>query len=428
MTKIWARLKEAFKCAFWFKNVTNSEVTPDFSQTRDIFTDKSRDINRSKNSINFLQPAPADNFQPASNKTFVCPYCSGKDIVKKGIRRKKLETVQLYWCNACRKVFTPQKVKGKQFPLPVILDGLSFYNTGFTLEESCEFLKSKFGLDVGINTLSNWVKEYEPLCRYARMRDFGLKLFSPHQAIRSVRLFHRQVFDFRYHQAKIALILQDFKHSKYEPLREFLDIVSVECPHQIFKEAPRISEVKSCFDLSRVIIREKHNFACRLAGLVLQAVSDNKLRHETLQRFMLANDSVTVAVEVPVYIDSIDIEHMREKLGFTIPVDMSGLKTITGHIDILQIRNGEIHILDYKPNAKKEKPVEQLTLYALALSRLTGIRLFHIKCAWFDENAYYEFFPLHVVFKKGGRKQIENPYQLKLPVLTTLPPGEKNEK
>ncbi|MCG2691446.1 PD-(D/E)XK nuclease family protein, partial [Microgenomates group bacterium] len=82
-------------------------------------------------------------------------------------------------------------------------------------------------------------------------------------------------------------------------------------------------------------------------------------------------------------------------------------KLITGHIDILQIRNGQIHILDYKPNAGKERPIEQLTLYAMALSRLTGLRLFEFKCAWFDENDYFEFFPLHVLHKprKGRRRR-----------------------
>lgn len=79
-------------------------------------------------------------------------------------------------------------------------------------------------------------------------------------------------------------------------------------------------------------------------------------------------------------------------------------KLITGHIDILQIRNGSVHILDYKPNAAKERPLEQLTLYALALSRLTGLRVYHFKCAWFDEKDYFEFFPLHLVYKRVKRR------------------------
>ena len=77
---------------------------------------------------------------------------------------------------------------------------------------------------------------------------------------------------------------------------------------------------------------------------------------------------------------------------------------MTGHIDLIQIRNGAIHILDYKPNAAKERPIEQLTWYALALSRLTGLRVFCFKCAWFDEKDYFEFFPLHVVKKLSGKK------------------------
>ncbi len=65
----------------------------------------------------------------------------------------------------------------------------------------------------------------------------------------------------------------------------------------------------------------------------------------------------------------------------------------------MQIRNGSIHILDYKPNAAKEKPIEQLMSYALALASRTNLRLYHFTCAWFDEHDFFEFYPLHVVNK-----------------------------
>jgi hypothetical protein len=147
----------------------------------------------------------------------------------------------------------------------------------------------------------------------------------------------------------------------------------------------------------------------------------------------LYNDSVTVATEVPVYITKEDLEHFRVKLGFEysnknlaadaisehpnaeIAATSNQLsleplpKIITGHIDLVQIRNGQVHIMDYKPNAQKEQPIDQLTLYAMALSRLTGMRLFEFKCAWFDENNYFEFFPLHVLYKPKKvkrRKQV----------------------
>jgi hypothetical protein len=95
-----------------------------------------------------------------------------------------------------------------------------------------------------------------------------------------------------------------------------------------------------------------------------------------------------------------DIDHFQKVLGFQVPIEIKDKEPITGHINILQVRNVAIHILDYKPGAKKVRPIEQLTIYALALSRATGIRLYHFKCAWFDDSHYFEFFPLHVVHKK----------------------------
>ena len=43
----------------------------------------------------------------------------------------------------------------------------------------------------------------------------------------------------------------------------------------------------------------------------------------------------------------------------------------------------------------------------------TVVNFYDFKCAWFDEKDYFEFFPLHVVYKlrKGSKK--ESPDQLK---------------
>ena len=54
-----------------------------------------------------------------------CIYCSGTKITKKGTRQKKFETVQLWYCKDCDAVFTPRALKGKTYPIPVILDALS---------------------------------------------------------------------------------------------------------------------------------------------------------------------------------------------------------------------------------------------------------------------------------------------------------------
>jgi hypothetical protein len=73
---------------------------------------------------------------------------------------------------------------------------------------------------------------------------------------------------------------------------------------------------------------------------------------------------------------------------------------VTGHIDLVQIRYGYIHLLDFKPEAAKEKyAMAQLFLYALALSLRTGIWLRNFVCGWFDEKDYFEFRPADIVLK-----------------------------
>ena len=65
----------------------------------------------------------------------------------------------------------------------------------------------------------------------------------------------------------------------------------------------------------------------------------------------------------------------------------------------MQLKFGSVYVLDYKPNASKADAVSQLFVYAVALSIRTGIWLRNFKCAWFDENGYYEFAPSDIVLR-----------------------------
>ena len=84
-----------------------------------------------------------------------CPYCQNKNIIKHGHKQNKYQILQYYHCQACQKMFTPQVIKHKQYPLRIILDGISFYNLGYTKTDSCRLLKEKYGLNIKPNTLSN---------------------------------------------------------------------------------------------------------------------------------------------------------------------------------------------------------------------------------------------------------------------------------
>ncbi|MDP3795430.1 MAG: PD-(D/E)XK nuclease family protein, partial [bacterium] len=300
-----------------------------------------------------------------------------------------------------------RRTKGKTYPLKLILEGLSLYNLGWHIPAAARRLKDRFGIMVPTRTLDDWIHEQRDLLTYARLRDRGRALFSPHQVIRATRLYHRQVYMYRIHRAKLTLLIneEDPRHEAFAPLRDFLEAVPKECPHHLFQEgaSQRGSEIAAKFDLEGVEIRERENFAPRITAFALQGAPENKQRHDTLEKFMLINDSVTVATEIPVWLTPEDIAYMRSRLGFTIPFPTA--QPLTGHIDLLQIRNGAIHILDYKPRAHQDKPLAQLVFYALALSRRTRLPVSAFKCAWFDDEHYFEFFPLHVVYKKKRQKR-----------------------
>lgn len=345
----------------------------------------------------------------------ICPYCSGK-IIKRGIRKKKFESVQIYYCKKCDKRFTSQITKNKTYPLRVILDSLTFYNKLYSFEEISNLINHRYGIKLTSQIISRWIEEYQNYLPFLRMRDFVIKNYSKKELVEESKLIHQQIYNFKFHRAKIDLILnEEFRHFKFKPLKDFLELVSAECPHQIFREKQeRASEKKNVFNLNQVKIIPKNSSVSSFANLVIQAVNNNKERHEVLEEFMFFNDSVTIALEVPVLLDFEDINHYKYELNFDVPFSLKEEEHLTGHIDLIQIRNGSIYIMDFKPSAKKEKPIAQLTLYALALSRLTGIRLYHFKCAWFDSKDYFEFFPLHVVYKLNKKKLPKNQKRLLL--------------
>ena len=85
---------------------------------------------------------------------------------------------------------------------------------------------------------------------------------------------------------------------RFAPLGDFLESIPATCPHDLFRRGDdpnaRASQASPAFaDVSRIIVNRKENAATATAALIIPAVGNNKLRHETLQRLMLAKDSVT---------------------------------------------------------------------------------------------------------------------------------------
>jgi PD-(D/E)XK nuclease superfamily len=319
------------------------------------------------------------------------------------MRLNRFRNLPIFQCRECLHKFTAVAGKNKTYTPRVILETVSTYNLGNSTSDTQRIVRKRLHVEIPEGTIRSWVRAHKPLTTYARLRATGTKLFEGDAMIRSYVLQHKQVYRFQVHRAKLQLLLEHRRQRHLASVRNYLEGVGDDFPHGIFQATEHRS---SKFPTTVAIpITRKTNYATRLAELVLPSAIANKKRHETLQRFMLANDSATVAVEIPVYLTKEDIAYYRSQ-GFNLDFDS---EFITGHIDFLQVRDGYLQILDYKPDARKEKHAHvQLTIYALALARRANLPLKNFKCAWFDERDYFEFFPLQGVYRRKGQSQLAN--------------------
>ena len=220
---------------------------------------------------------------------------------------------------SCKRTFTPAPaaLRNKMYPLRIILDALTTYSLGYSHEETRKRVKTRTGRTISDSTLSAWIAEHDDVLSYRRLRDLGRGYFPPEQTIRSIKLYHRQVYRYAFHRPKLEMLRESGEHVRFIPVANFLEAIPLLCPHKLFRtedSGGRASQAQPAFaDVARIIVNRKENAATRAAALVIPTVGNNLRRHDRLQQFMLANDSVTLAVEVPIWLTEEDIAALEKK-------------------------------------------------------------------------------------------------------------------
>ena len=301
---------------------------------------------------------------PTHRSPATCPHCYSKRIVRYGTLCLRRQTTQRFRCNACRRTFTDKDTRHRTYPLKTILAALTAYNTGHTLAGACREIARRYHTKIPLSTVHSWIQDYRGVCTFSRLRAEAMRSCRDDSLIITRKLFHTQLYLYQLHRAKLELAGHELPERSISSLRSYLNAVPTkEFPHTLFtREAPRISQIR--FPLLKAECHAKTNAANVLASLGLEFAACNKERHQAIQDFFMANDSCTVAAEVPVYLTAEDVQYYSRS-GFALsPRDLGQGIPLTGHIDLLQIRNNRIHILDYKPEAGKQQPLHQLTAYA----------------------------------------------------------------
>ena len=94
-----------------------------------------------------------------------CPNCKeSKRVWCKGWRYNSSGKKQMFWCNACKKRFTPDDGFWKMKHHPeIVTEACSSYKRGMSLKNVKDHLSDFRETDISRATVLNWVKKYSRL-------------------------------------------------------------------------------------------------------------------------------------------------------------------------------------------------------------------------------------------------------------------------
>src|SRR5262245_49814850 len=60
---------------------------------------------------------------------------------------------------------------------------------------------------------------------YRRLHDLGRGHFPPEQTMRSIKLYHRQVYRYAFHRPKLELLRESAEHARFAPVASPLNLL-----------------------------------------------------------------------------------------------------------------------------------------------------------------------------------------------------------
>ena len=296
----------------------------------------------------------------------ICPICKNNNVIKKGQRKTKFEIKQRYFCKDCNKKFTNDGLKDKMYPPRIVYSALNYYDLGFNIRNVSKLINKRYNVRASKSTVHSWIHEFQDLCPISMVRND----FLDYNDVLFTKKFEHETLDyeFMYHKYKLEAIVRE----RFPGLARYIKLFDNGCPNVFFKVEEQCSPPRFEADPK---FRTTKNLACRMTAFALHASQGDNRWNKLVENFMLINDDVTIACGLPVW-------YWDKKKGIG----------ITGQIEMVQVRNNLVYILDYKPDASKKAPWE-LYHYAIALSFRAKVHPKSIRCAWFDENVYYEYAP-----------------------------------
>jgi transposase-like protein len=233
-----------------------------------------------------LTKRPLPHGPTIQSKPDFCPACDGRRIIKRGLRKNSLRHLQIYFCKDCGKYFSSLAgLKGVKYPPRVIARALCLYNLGNSQEETVRRIASEHRMKVPRRTVSDWISGYRSITTFHRLRAAAIERF-PAGMLKERRLEHQQVYEYKVHLAKLALMDQAVAGGVAAKVERYLLSIFEDFPDVLFREdktasldeqaAPQdksleppaaVRSSKSHFEILPFARVEKQNLANDLAAL-----------------------------------------------------------------------------------------------------------------------------------------------------------------
>ncbi len=156
----------------------------------------------------------------------------------------------------------------------VILNAITYYNTGHTLDETRRLVNRRYKTKVPLTTLHSWIKRYRGVCNFTKLRK--RYRIDPENIIFEKRFEHQQVYEFKYHRLKLNIAAKTFPR-----LRTYVRSILKDCPDKAFQKGPRCSTFRLDMKPKRT---RKHNNAQDLTALALNLARNNRERHDSQEQ------------------------------------------------------------------------------------------------------------------------------------------------
>src|SRR3989344_6301243 len=94
-----------------------------------------------------------------------CSFCGSSDKTwRRGWRYNKSGKKQMWWCNSCKRRFTPDDGFWKMKHSPkIITEACSSYKRGMSLKNVKDHLSEYRETDISRASILNWVRKYSKL-------------------------------------------------------------------------------------------------------------------------------------------------------------------------------------------------------------------------------------------------------------------------